>query len=295
MSNAASLHTGMVPYPGCRLIQLLGKGGYGEVWEAETGDAKRVALKFLSGFDSHASPREIRAIQTVSKLRHPHLTHTDRVWTFDSYIVIQMELADASLQDMLDAYEEEMGTPVEPGKVCLYLSQAAQALDFLNAHQHIIDGQRVGLQHCDIKPSNLLLFGEDTVKLADFGLAVPTRSHVEPHRRAGTPGYAAPEVFEGRISDYSDQYSLAVTYCELRVGRLPFPPIDDFRDSWPRRRPEPDLSQLSARERLIIARALKREPQGRWPSSGQMMTELTQALSRNSGARPRSRDVITHR
>src|SRR5262245_27828199 len=80
----------------------------------------------------------------------------------------------------------------------------ARALDFLNARQHLLDGQRVGIQHGNIKPTNLLLFGE-TVKISDFGLATPTGTPVKVHQRAGTWGYAAPEVLQGRLSDWTDQ------------------------------------------------------------------------------------------
>src|SRR5438445_671717 len=86
-------------------------------------------------------------------------------------------------------------------------------------------GQRIGaaqvaIQHCDVKPSNFLLFG-DTVKLSDFGLASSISCQLQGHRRAGTLAYTAPEVFQGRLSDWTDQFSLGVTYCELRSGRLP--------------------------------------------------------------------------
>ena len=67
---------------------------------------------------------------------------------------------------------------------CRLALQAAEALDFLNARNHLIGGQRTGVQHCDIKPNNLLLFGE-TVKLCDFGLASVTTSPSRPTAAAG--------------------------------------------------------------------------------------------------------------
>src|SRR5207302_3208300 len=91
----------------------------------------------------------------------------------------------------------------------------------LNARQHVLGGQRVAIRHCDIKPSNLLLQGQ-TLKVADFSLATLTSSEMWYHRRAGTLDYAAPEVFQGRLSERTDQYALAVSYCLLRGGELPF-------------------------------------------------------------------------
>jgi serine/threonine protein kinase len=188
-----------------------------------------------------------------------------------------MELAEGSLLDLLEAYYSEFHTPIAPDQVCRYLAQVGDTLDFLNARQHSVDGRRVSFQHCDIKPSNLLLFGE-TVKVSDFGLASPTSSMLKFHRRAGTLDYAAPEVFQGRLSDWTDQYSLAVTYCMLRGGRLPFtdtPPKFDPEYV----RPTPDLSMLEARERPIVARALAPIPQNRWPSSLELVTALGKAVT----------------
>src|SRR5207245_8474 len=79
------------------------------------------------------------------------------------------------------------GTPIAPAKVCSWLAQVAEALDYCNS-QHHFDGQRVAIQHCDVKPSNFLLFGH-TVKLSDFGLASLLSSPWKGHRQAGTPDY----------------------------------------------------------------------------------------------------------
>jgi serine/threonine protein kinase len=104
-----------------------------------------------------------------------------------------MELAEGSLLDVYQRNQAQYATPLPPEQVCRYLSQVARALDFLNTRQHVIDGQRVGIQHADIKPSNIRVFG-DTIKLCDFGLATGTTARFRPHRCQGTPDYAAPEA-----------------------------------------------------------------------------------------------------
>lgn len=276
MAQASSLLIGKEVFPGYRLRQLRGRGGFGSVWEAETDDGEVIALKFLPCRDSRSAPQEIRSIQVVQRLCHPHLIPVYQVWSHRGYVVITMPLADGSLLDLLEAYQTEFGTALAPVDICNYLTQAARVLDFLNARQHTIDGQRVGIQHCDVKPTNLLLFGE-TVKLCDFGLSSLTSSALKAHQRAGTCDYAAPEIFQGRLSDWSDQYALAVTYCQLRGGRFPFPDTPRTFDT-AHHRSAPDLSMLTPEERPAVARALSSTPQHRWPTCGEFMAELSRLL-----------------
>jgi serine/threonine protein kinase len=187
-----------------------------------------------------------------------------------------MELADGSLLDLLEAYQAEFGTPLSPHDICYYLGQAAKALDFLNARQHEMDGQLVAIQHADVKPTNLLLFGE-TIKLSDFGVSSVTSSPLKAHRRAGTVCYAAPEVFQGKLSDWTDQFALAVTYCQLRGGRLPFPDTPrTFRSGYVH--PAPDLSMIEPEERPIVARGLAPVPQERWPTCSEFILHLSRLL-----------------
>jgi serine/threonine-protein kinase len=174
--------------------------------------------------------------------------------------------------DLLEVYVAEAGTAVQPELVCQYLSHVAAALDYLNTYQHQHEGRRVGFQHCDVKPSNILIFG-DRVKVADFGLASPITTALVAHDRAGTLDFAAPEVYSGRLSNRTDQYALAVTYCLLRGGRLPFHnTVGRFTPSY--FRGHPDLSMLSPPERPIIGRALDVSPINRWSSCGELMTKL---------------------
>lgn len=270
MIKATELWMGKELCPGYRLKRLLGRGAYGHVWEAEV-QGKRVALKFLPCEDSRTASQEIRSIQVMKQLTHPNLTHIEQLWCHRGYIVITMEIADGSLLDLYEAYQLEYGTPMPAEEVCELLTQAASAIDFLNTRTHLINGQRVALQHGDIKPSNLLLFGE-TVKLCDFGLASLTSDPLKGHQRGGTRDYAAPEVFQGRLSDWTDQYALAVTYCHLRGGRMPFP-------DGPQPGQRPDLTMLSEPERPVIARALAYVPLERWPSCDDLMFNLRRAVA----------------
>jgi serine/threonine protein kinase len=258
-------------HPGYRLCRLRGRGGFGEVWEAES-DHGLVALKFLPCPRGQGAPQELRSIQMVRDLPHPHLTRVEKVWCAPGFLVVAMDLADGSLADLLEVYQADLGGPLPPDHLCPLLVQAAQALDFLNTRQHFIQDQWLTIQHCDVTPANLLLFGQ-TVKVSDFGLTTALAFREKAHLRAGTPAYAAPEVFQGRVSDRTDQYALAVSYCQLRGGRLPFPDTPPgFVPGYVR--PAPDLTMLTPAERPAVARALSPVPQDRWPSCGELLAEL---------------------
>jgi serine/threonine protein kinase len=215
----------------------------------------------------------------VRQLSHPNLVQIYDVWCHPGYLVVSMELADGTLHDLYEAYRAKCRTAIIPEHLCLLMAQAAAALDFLNSPQHRINDHVVALQHCDIKPTNLLVFGQ-TLKLTDFGLTSMTTTGMKNHRRAGTPDYSAPEVFDGRLSDRTDQYALAVTYFQLRTGRLPFEPAPrPFLQSYVR--PAPDLSLLPEAERPIIARALSKAPLDRWPTCTQMIEQLTKQVEKS--------------
>jgi serine/threonine protein kinase len=278
--DATTLQFGKEICPGYQLRRMRGRGGFGSVWEAERDNGHMVALKFLPCRDNLIAAQEVRAIQVVRQVRHPNLVHIEQVWCDRGYVVVCMELADGSLLDLLEAYRTECGSPLPAREVCNYLRQVAEVLDYLNTRQHLIDGHRVAIQHCDVKPTNLLLYG-DKVKITDFGLSSVTGTPLRFHRRAGTLDYAAPEIFQGRLSDWTDQYALAVSYHQLRTGLLPFPDTPKtFQRAYVR--PRPVLTNLSEGEQRVIARALAPVPQDRWPSCREMADQL---LRIHSGAR----------
>ena len=273
--GALNLQVGTEPSPGYRLRRVRGRGGFAEVWEADTPDGQPVALKFMPSSNAATTAREIRTLQSFLVMDHPHLIKHNAVWSLPGYIVINMELAEATLLDLMLVYQNELGQQLEPAMLGLYMWQVADALDFLNARTHILDGRKVGFQHGDVKPSNILLLGE-TAKLTDHGLATPTHGTRTPCPQQGTPAYAAPEAFIGYYSEQSDQYSLAVTYFVLRTGLLPFPPTpSDPSVSYIR--PMPDMSPLPEAERPALLKALSAVPQSRFPSCKDFMTAVLKA------------------
>lgn len=275
---------GASPFPGYRLIRLRGRGGFATVWEATGPDGQLLALKFMSSHQGQSTIREVRALRAFTRFSHPHLLPIHQVWPIPGQIVIAMELADATLLDLMLLYTEDFNRPIEPDRLIRYFTQAASALDFLNARRHTWDGRTVGFQHGDIKPNNILLVG-DVAKLADYGLATPTTGPKTPCHRHGTAEYVAPEVFQGFASDTGDQFSLAVTYHVLRAGRFPFPPpppMNELTRGYVR--PAPDLAHVSAAERAVLARALSPIPQTRFATCTAFVDALAAAVEVKPGS-----------
>lgn len=258
------LQPGATPLPGYTLRDRLGKGGYGEVWKAVKHNGFEVALKFIE-LEKHPLPQELRSLEVLRQIRHPNLLNTLNVQTVDQYLVVEMELADGTLLDRLHEATAQ-GLPGIPRPELLeYMREAAKGIDYLNAPRHQLEGKTgAAIQHLDIKPPNLLLVGGST-KVGDLGLMRVLDHTTTTHQAGISPHYAAPELFNKKATLWSDQYALAVSYCQLRAGRLPF-----NGTAWQLMHGHclepPDLSMLPPAEAAIVARGLAKNPHDRWTS-----------------------------
>jgi formylglycine-generating enzyme required for sulfatase activity len=261
MPELLVLGAGVEPIPGYKLVRLLGRGGFGEVWEASAPGDFHVALKFIR-LDTDEAGVEQRSLDVIRHIRHPHLLDVQFATRVADCLIIAMPLCDESLMDRLRA--SPRGLP--PDELLVYMDELARAVDYLNEPNHrASDGKLVGVQHRDIKPHNIFLVG-GSVRLADFGLAKILAATSVSHTGSMSPHYVAPEVAEGRVSQRSDQYALAVTYHHLRTGKLPFQGESVLQIIYAHILGEPDLSGLPEHERPVVARALARRPEDRWPS-----------------------------
>ncbi|MFQ3649939.1 MAG: protein kinase [Gemmataceae bacterium] len=263
------------PIPGYRLLTPLGRGGFGEVWKCEAPGGLHKAIKFVHGGlhaldDRGPAEEELRAIQRVKSIRHPFLLSMERVERVGNELVIVLELADQSLSDVYRA-ERAAGRPgIERQRLLAYLREAAEALDVLNK-QH-------GLQHLDVKPQNLFLVSNH-VKVGDFGLVSSLSTSGNLGLGAITPLYASPEVFQGKISAHSDQYSLAIVYMELLTGHLPFQGKNSRMLMLQHVQQLPDLSALPESDRAAIAQALAKQPEQRFASCSDLVEALASGVT----------------
>jgi serine/threonine protein kinase len=260
------LEVGSEPVLGFRLRARLGAGAFAEVWDARARDGSAVALKFVDSRIKEGSllRGEVRVLRALGEVGHPNVIKLFNVYASSHYLVLCMERADGNLEELRQAYREVTSRNVAPDHLLDLLQQAADGLDFLARVK--LPGFNLassGLQHCDVKPTNLLLMGE-VVKIADFGLCAALGQQTHKHGWRGTLPYAAPELFYGRASPTTDQYALAVTYCDLVAGDRILTRAADVPTG--RYAVPVNFSLVRARERPVLERALSPDPLRRWPS-----------------------------
>ncbi|MGI9061023.1 MAG: protein kinase domain-containing protein [Ktedonobacteraceae bacterium] len=200
-----------------RIVSPLGRGGFGDVYLAQHiffANRPQVAIKLLraSLFSPKERERFIQEAQLLNVLSHPHILPILDAGMQEDLPYIVMEYAPGgSLQDRLD---KNPGQPFPIDEAITLLTQIGEALHY--AHQQ-------NIVHRDLKPDNILFNAKGEAVLADFGIAaILSSAHTRDVGNAGTPAYMAPEMFEGKVSVKSDQYSLGCIAYELVTGHKPF-------------------------------------------------------------------------
>jgi WD40 repeat protein len=314
------LRKGDEPIPGYRLEEFLGRGQFGEVWRTTAPGGTSAALKFID-LSGTRGLKEYRGIQRVKEIRHAHLMPITALWMLDvdgdilgdqaletydpqetaretlapqilspgeqpGWLVVAMLLGDKNLLDRLEEIqrENEWGIPVE--ELLDYMEEAAKGIDFLNTPQHDLGEGPVAIQHCDIKPANIMLVGGSVV-ICDFGLArMLGDAAATATGMVGSPAYMAPECVNRKPSHATDQYSLAITYFELRTGQLPFHDESYMAILDSHRHGTLDLSRLETGEREVIRKATSVAPADRYPTCVAMVRALRQAFAGPPEAKP---------
>ncbi|MER6462076.1 tetratricopeptide repeat protein [Streptomyces sp. NPDC001288] len=216
-----------------RLLDLIGRGGMGEVWRARDESlGRQVAVKCLTppgphhdqAFADVLRERFRREARVAAALSHRGVTVVHDFGEYDGVLYLVMELLDG--RDLSRLMADNRHRPLPVGDVVDIAEQVAAAL----AHTH---GQ--GIVHRDLKPANIMMLTDGTVKLCDFGIArlghdIGLTSRLTGTGIAmGTPHYMSPEQIGGaEVDRRSDLYSLGCVLYEIATGAPPF----DLADAW---------------------------------------------------------------
>src|SRR6266852_997642 len=255
-----------------RLLRLLGRGGFAEVYLGEHIYLKRrAALKVLhtSLEDEDIDPFLAEA-QLLARLNHPHIV---RVHDFAVEQATPFLAMDYALHGTL-RQRHPRGSCLSLATTVAYVKQVAAALQYAHTHQVI---------HRDIKPENMLLGTNQEVLLSDFGISLftPSPEQLSTQNMAGTLSYMAPEQIRGKPGFASDQYALGIVVYEWLCGVRPFEGsmtevmVQHLTMPPPALR-EKDPSLPKAVEAVVLT-ALAKEPADRYGSVQWFAQELEQA------------------
>jgi eukaryotic-like serine/threonine-protein kinase len=261
-----------------RIGRLLGRGGMGEVHEAEHVDSgRRIALKVLRSRlqDADERARFLREGQLAASISHPHTVYIFGSEEIAGVPVITMELLPGgTLKDRVAAEG-----PLPPA---VAVSAVLDIIGGLDA------AQAAGILHRDIKPSNCFVDSDGSVKVGDFGLSISTLARDVHEQLAtgfeGTPQFAAPEQLRGEPLDLrADIYAVGATLYYLLTGQPPFE-ARDLRELVQRVTTEPAPSPRALRRDIpsglatVILKCLAKAPAQR-PASYTALAEMLRPFS----------------
>ncbi len=269
----------------------IGAGGMGVVYRAlDTNLNRPVAIKFLS--DELANPaarrRFQREAQTASSLNHPHILTVHDAGEFEGRQYLVTELVDGgTLRDWARGAKRGWRQTIE------LLTGVADGL--AAAHQ-------AGILHRDIKPENILITKSGYAKLADFGLAklhegetsddatrTVTETRTRPGSIVGTVAYMSPEQASGQPLDArGDIFSFGVVLYEVLAGQRPFTGASDLDvlHAVVHRRAEPLPEAVPLPLRMVVEKALEKDPADRFQSMRDMVVDLRRVVRQSAEAPP---------
>jgi serine/threonine kinase PknH len=260
------------------LKRLLGRGGMGEVYEAEhTVKEWTVALKLMSeefSKDPVFRERMKREARIAGRLQEPHVVPIHDYGEIDGKMYLEMHLIEGT---DLDSILKRFG-PLTPPRAVAIISQIASALDAAHA---------AGVMHRDVKPPNILVTRDDFAYLADFGIASATSDEklTQLGTAVGTWKYMAPERFSsGEVTYRADIYALACVLHECLTGAPPYR-SDSASVLISAHLMEPVPQASAARAGIpkaldtVIARGMAKKPEDRYSSAGDMAKAAHDALS----------------
>ncbi len=272
-----------------QLVREIGRGGMGRVYQAvDTETGRAVAAKIMTATaesDIQALLRFQQEGAVLSTLKHPNIVQVSGTFLEEETCSIVMELLEGrSLADIL--HTERLSLP----RIKHLSEQVATALVYAHGR---------GIVHRDIKPDNVMVVGDDRVKVTDFGIARILGGgapHTLTGMSLGTPLYMAPEQIRGQTVDgRTDIYALGAVMYQMVTGQPPFEGSDPLSIAFKHvhEAPEPP-TRVSADVPLdwegLILTCLAKAPADRFQTAAQLEAAISR-LSTGYGTAPREYPV----
>lgn len=273
-----------------RVTARIGHGGMAEVYEGNDVITKRrVAIKLIRK-DVMENPVNLKRFKNeasiAASLNHPNIVQVYNHGTIDGVPYIANEyIKGQNLKEVLDF---RGALPLE--EALDYMIQLAGALNY--AHLH-------GIVHRDVKPENIYVMGDGTIKLGDFGIAqAETKKEGNPKDIVGSVHYLAPEITSGRpATGQSDIYAAGVTFFELITGHVPFNKekavdiaIAHIKEKFPS--PKKYLPDCPREVEKIISKCTKKDPKERYATADDLYKDLV-ALKDNPKVLKEKKGIIS--
>ena len=255
------------------IIEIIGVGGMAVVYKAfDNIDNRIVAVKILK--DEYLTNDEFRRrfkneSKAIAVLSHPNIVKVYDVSYGDRLQYIVMEYVEGIT---LKEYIEQQGV-IDTREAVYFVTQILRAL------QHAHDK---GIVHRDIKPQNIMLISDGTIKVTDFGIARFSRSETKTMTETaiGSVHYISPEQAKGSVTDSkSDLYSVGVVLYEMLTGKLPFQSENAVSVALMQLQQNPiQPRQLNPNIPVgleqIIMRAMQKNPNDRYQSASEMLVDI---------------------
>ncbi len=264
-----------------RVIRLLGKGGFGDVYLGEHIHLNtQVAIKVLQTRLVGSNLEQFRVeAQTIARLVHPHIVRIFDFGVEDDSPFLVMDYAPNGILRQ----RHPKGIPVPAKSIVAYVKQVAAALQYAHDRKLI---------HRDIKPENMLLGLNGDVLLSDFGLVLIAQSTGSQTTKevAGTIPYMAPEQINGKPRPASDQYALGIVIYEWLSGERPF--NGSFVEIATQHLMIPPaalygrVAGVSPAMEEVVFTALAKDPQQRYASVQDLAIALEQACEQTQAPLP---------
>lgn len=257
-----------------RVVARIGHGGMAEVYEGNDIIGKKtVAIKLIRK-DVMENPVNLIRFKNeatiAASLNHPNIVKVYNHGTVDGVPYIANEFIKG--QNLKQVLDFRSSVPIE--EAVDYMIQLASALDY--AHSH-------GIVHRDVKPDNLYVMGDGTIKLGDFGIAqtdATSQITSKDSEIVGSVHYLAPEITSGKpATGQSDIYSAGVTFFELITGHVPYIKnsaidiaVSHVKEKFPS--PKKYLPNCPKEIERIIFKCVKKNPKERYATAKELHDDL---------------------